>query len=82
MQNKHNVALNHSKNSLCRVSGHDFQRTTSDTYRVCSRSHCGAAQRLSNEQWIDVEQVARKTEKEPQALPVVTMFDWIKEVQA
>jgi hypothetical protein len=79
MQNKAKVALNTSKNSLCRVAGHDFQRTTSDKYRVCCRSHCGAAQRLANGQWIDVEQVTRKENKPAVAVQSIPMFG---EVQA
>ncbi len=69
MPNRAKKALNDSNNSLCRAIGHNFRLTTSSTYRVCGRSHCGAAQRLHNGAWIDV-QPRHKQEKyhEPQAV--------------
>ena len=82
MQNKHKVTLNNSKNATCRVEGHDFRKTTSSTYRLCSRSRCGAAERFVNGEWIDVEPVAQKVKQEEHVLPSLPIFDWVKEVQA
>jgi hypothetical protein len=82
MQNKHKATLNTSKNATCRVQGHDFRKTASDTYRLCCRSQCGAAERFVNGEWIDVEPVAQKAMQVPQVLPALMVFDWAKEVQA
>jgi hypothetical protein len=69
-------ALNDSKNAMCREVGHDYQSTTSDTYRVCSRSHCGAAQRLANGQWIDATQRTTTGKKQGQQQAVQPTGMW------
>jgi hypothetical protein len=48
------------KNSTCRLLGHDYRSTTSPTYRACTRSGCGAAQRLGHGTWITV---AKRSER-------------------
>ena len=41
-------------NSLCESLGHDWRRTTADTYQVCQRAQCHAAQRLVCGEWREV----------------------------
>src|SRR5579884_3890377 len=73
-------ALNDSKNSLCREIGHKFCSTTSNNYRVCSRAHCGAAQRLHNGAWVDVPKPAKAEKHEPETAPTMTVFDACKNI--
>jgi hypothetical protein len=48
-----------SNNSECRNTGHHWRSTTSDRFRHCDRSGCGAVQRLVNGSWQDVTPVQR-----------------------
>jgi hypothetical protein len=47
------------KKPLCEQAGHLWQRTTVNTYRVCTRSGCTTAQRLHRGTWITVPTVQR-----------------------
>ena len=47
-------------NTLCRDTGHDWQHTTSETWRKCQRTDCKAAQRLHKGQWVDVARVVKR----------------------
>ncbi len=47
-------------NSLCRDVGHDWQWTTSTTFRKCHRTGCKATERLVRNQWVPVATVVKK----------------------
>ena len=60
-------------NSLCRVMGHSWQRTTSDNYRLCDRDKCHAAERLTKRGWVRVES-RKRSRKHLDPEPVATLF--------
>ena len=39
-------------NSLCLSLGHQWENTTADNYRQCTRERCEAVERLENDTWI------------------------------
>jgi hypothetical protein len=41
-------------NHACRDVGHDWQLTTNDTFRKCSRHDCQAVERLIHGSWVPV----------------------------
>jgi len=47
-------------NTLCRDVGHDWQWTTSDAFRRCTREGCTAVQRLYRGQWVDIARIVRR----------------------
>ncbi|HEY7415358.1 MAG TPA: hypothetical protein VH593_09210 [Ktedonobacteraceae bacterium] len=65
--------MNLSPNSTCRMLGHRWQKTTSDLYRRCDRIGCKAAERLSNDTWIPVEQ-RKRPRKQQTLLEPATLF--------
>ena len=53
-------------NHACRDVGHDWQLTTNDTFRKCSRQDCQAVERLVYGSWIPV--TSSPQQPEPQYL--------------
>ncbi len=59
-------------NSTCRDVGHDWQNTTSDTFRKCQRQDCKATQRLHRGSWVDVARIVKR--EEPTHEPIQGMM--------
>ncbi len=58
--------MNQSRNTTCRDTDHDWQSTTSDTYRLCRRQGCRAGQRRVSGIWQDVSPRSRSRKIEPE----------------
>lgn len=49
----HQTIISPLQNSTCRHVGHEWKTGLVQTYRVCTRQHCRAAQRFVHGEWIE-----------------------------